>query len=177
MEWNKNLQKVTNESADILEERGFEVYRGWSDELAQALPELSLQKHINTAETGGDAARRFCDRETAHQWHDNSPYRAVYTLGDTAIRGIIWYGEARRDEADSNLTFAIRLYEGAQGKGAARPFMGAAQQSLEQDENRQERVWLETGVNNIAAQSLYRKFGYQQISEENGRILMTYDPK
>lgn len=161
---------IYNPAADTLNERGYLLYRGWGDEVAQQLVGLSRQPHIQQY-TPNDQARRFASEQSAHEWYA-AHERAVYTLGEQAVDGIIWFGQARSDIADGDYTFAIRMYEGAQGKGLARGFMQGAHQDFREQLDYDGAIWLETDTDNAAARALYAKSGYQEVRTVDERVVM-----
>lgn len=157
-----------------LEERGYHLYRGWSDTIAEQLVALSHQPHI-LAFTPNDAATRFSSVEAAHEWHD-SRERTVYTLGSEAVAGLIWFGKAQSSHVEGDYTFAIRIYEAAQGKGLARPLMNAAHEDFREHTPYNNAIWLETDVDNVAARALYEKTGYIERALINERVIMMQMP-
>ena len=162
--------RIDNPAAKTLDERGYPLYRGWGDDVAQQLVELSQQSHI-LQYTPNDHGRRFASEQSAHDWY-HAHERAVYTLGEHAIDGIIWFGESRSDIADGDYTFAIRMYEGAQGKGLARGFMQGAHQDFREQLDYDGAIWLETDIDNVAARALYAKAGYQEVRTVDERVVM-----
>lgn len=122
---------------------------------------------------------RFRDRKAFEEWKEKG--RAIYTLTDKSgdLLGIVWFGKKELpaqkftqefNSRDYTITFGIRIYGKARGKGLARPFMLEAFKRFSPKEG----VWLETSSENIAASRLYTKFGFQQVTEpdEGGKILM-----
>lgn len=168
-----NLERIENEYTDTLESRGFEVYRGWNETLAEKIVNLSQQPHILET-TPGDAERRFQSVNDAQIWH-NMGHRSIYTLHGDDVAGLIWYDIRIRRDPNADYTFAIRTYEEAHGKKLAYGFMKAAHQDFA-DRKGNPAVWLDVALDNSAARHLYRKFGYRALSIENGRELMMYNP-
>jgi len=69
-----------------------------------------------------------------------------------------------------SFTFAIRLYGNARGKGLAVKFMQAVFADF-----KPERIWLETGKDNLAALKTYWRFGFRRVAEsKNQKVLMVW---
>ena len=170
------LHVIENDFTQPLNDASYAVHRGWSDDFEQQLVELSMQSHI-LKDTPHDASRRFSSTEMARQWYKDHE-RTVYTLAHCAIdesapqiNGLIWFGKSQRDDLDAEYTFAIRMYQGAQGKGLAKPFMKAAHEDFRN--NYTGAIWLETSTDNLAARALYRKVNYSETNIDGTRITMT----
>lgn len=168
-----NLVRIENEHTDDLESRGFEVYLGWNDTLADRIVDLSRQPHILET-TGADAARRFNTLHDARAWHSQGR-RSIYTLHGDDVAGLIWYDIRVRQDIGADYTFAIRTYEEAHGKKLAYGFMKAAHHDFA-DRKGNPAVWLDVALDNQPARHLYRKFGYQALYPDEGREVMIYDP-
>lgn len=132
-------------------------------------------------------ARRFADQAAFEQWIITP--KEIYTLTDNsqALLGLIWLKPQQLpeknyttlfDKEKFGITFAIRLYEKARGKGYSKPFLDWAFDEYKKNEQynqtEQKGIWLETRSNNLAAISLYEKFGFMTVSspDENDRIIM-----
>lgn len=157
-----------------------QVSRGWNDEIARELVEVSRQPHIR-ATTPRDASERFVNLESAHAWFENSRKQPiVYTmrLGElgNALSGLIWFSRQNHPDAHGfAYTSGFRLYEGAVGRGLARPFAEIAHNDFS-DINPQDGVWLETNADNTPAVKLYGRLGYETVAERAGRLIMTWRP-
>ncbi len=169
------LRVIENDFTHPLNNAGYIVHHGWSDDIEKQLVELSTQPHI-LKDTPNDAARRFSSTEAARKWHDDHE-RSVYTLADQAlaevapqIKGLIWFGRSERDDLAAEYTFAIRMYDGAQGKGLAKPFMKAAHEDFRNSYDG--AIWLETSTDNLAARALYRKVHYSEAAIDDTRVTM-----
>jgi Acetyltransferases len=169
-----SLEIVKNELTAPIEAAGYTVRRGWNNTIATQLVELSLQPHIEHM-TPNDADRRFTTVEAAHQWYA-AHERAVYTLGHSAVAGLIWFGRTEESE-HGDYTFAIRMYEEAQGKHLARPFMQAAHADFLAETPDAPSIWLDTRIDNERAAILYEKVGYTTIDRIDDRYVMIYTPK
>lgn len=165
---------VRNELTAPIEQAGFEVRRGWSDEIARQLTALSHQPHIQSS-TPNDMKKRFSSLEAAQQWHDHHE-RVVYTIARCAVAGLIWFGRSSSDQAPGAYTFAIRMYAEAQGKHLARPFMNAVHADFREQSGYSDEIWLDTATTNDAAIALYHKVGYADVRTVNDRIYMTNLP-
>lgn len=147
------------------------MYRGWDDSVATELVALSSQPHILEF-TPNDAARRFTNKDSANEWY-HQHQRVMYTIGETAITGIIWFGEASSEHTDGDFTFAIRMYEAARGQGLARHFMQAAHLDFRETMDYHNVIWLETDITNTAARTLYERAGYDERLIVDERVVMT----
>ncbi len=131
--------------------------------------------------------KRFKDKKAFEKWRQKG--RIIYTITDLEdnLLGIIWFGEEPLPQREFTqtfnpqefgITFAIRIYGEARGKGLARKFMTETFKHLmsssvyEKMENK--GIWLETSIDNTPALKAYEKFGFKQITNpnENQKILM-----
>ena len=167
-----NLERVNNDHADTLEERGFRVYRGWNQDVASQLVRLSLQAHILKF-TPGDAKRRFTNPSIANIWH-NQGRRSIYTLQTDEITGLVWYDLRPREDLEADYTFAIRMYEASLGKKLSEGFMRAAHHDFASRKAKSPDVWLDVAPDNGAARHLYETFGYEYKGIDEGRLEMVY---
>ncbi|MDO8503987.1 MAG: GNAT family N-acetyltransferase [bacterium] len=124
-------------------------------------------------------SERFRDHAAYERWRSQG--RTVYTLvgGKDELYGIIWFGKkslpgavfsGKFDPGNYTITFAIRIYGDARGKGLAKPFM----RNVFNHFSPKQGVWLETSGDNIAAVRAYTNFGFRKITNPNrdGKILM-----
>lgn len=130
-------------------------------------------------ENTGDPGR-FKNRESFEKWK-NIP-REIYTLTDklNSLLGIIWFrAQDLPGKKDFGITFAIRIYGKARGKGYSEKFLNWAFQQYKKTkqylDNPVKGVWLETRNNNLTAIRLYEKFGFKVVTkpDENNRVIMT----
>jgi ribosomal protein S18 acetylase RimI-like enzyme len=99
----------------------------------------------------------------------------------------MWLGEKVLPEEDYNkdfnrnefgITFGIRIYGEARGKGLSTNFMNEAinrfKDSQVYGEISKKGLWLETKADNLSAIKLYSKFGFKVVSKANnfGEIVM-----
>lgn len=167
----KQREIVTNQHTPRLSDQGYELLRGWDTSLAAAIVERSREPHILHS-TPRDASQRFPTLEAAEQWHD-SHERIVYGLFHAVeLSGLIWYNKAPLPSHDADVTFAIRLYDGARGKGLGRPFLEATEVDYREQTDYDGPIWLSTALDNTVAQSLYLRTGYQPVAERDERLIM-----
>lgn len=123
---------------------------------------------------------RFKDKKSATRWLASV---FPYTLSDKDgnILGLTWFHKKDLPERvfseklnsnDFPLTFAIRIYGEARGKGYATVFM---KKSFE--DYKPESVWVETSFDNIPTIKLAEKFSFKKVTEpdERGKIIMIKD--
>jgi ribosomal protein S18 acetylase RimI-like enzyme len=124
---------------------------------------------------------RFANEKTVKAWLAKE--RKIYCLVNKTnkLLGIIWFGEEKMPTGAMGITFAIRIYADARGKGNAKPFMKEAfarfKNSPEYEKSESKIFWLETNSDNNAAIASYKSFGFKEVKFKNkfGRILMTLE--
>lgn len=85
------------------------------------------------------------------------------------------------NKSSYGITFAIRIYADARGKGYAKTFMESAfekyKSTSDYEHDLAKGIWLITNSDNLPAISAYKKFGFRKILEENntGRVLMVFE--
>lgn len=166
------LEIVENEYTSPLTQKELRMRRGWNLDIARQLVTLSKEPHI-LFHTPNDTARRFPDCKKATEWHE-SHHRVIYTLANTAVSGLIWFGETS-ENPNGQFTFAIRMYQKSQGQRLAKPFMDAAHADFREVEQYDGPIWLDTDMNNASARALYEKTGYEEIGQEGNRIIMVQE--
>lgn len=131
--------------------------------------------------------KRFADKDEFEKWRKKG--RSIYALTDEEglLDGIIWLGEeplpSRKFTTQVALekygiTFAIRIYGEARGKHLALLFMHEAIGRYKKGDQYQginnKGIWLETYADNIPALRVYERFGFEKVTEPDGRgrILM-----
>lgn len=173
-----------------------ETTSGLTFDFKQGVAEEQISQLITFASKDPEIIRwtsdpkRFANYKAYEKWLKKE--RVIYTLADQEgnLQGIIWFGEERLPEkeyireinpSDYGITFAIRTYGEARGKGIAKVFMNKALKKFLHSERYKETtangIWLETSVENRSAVGLYEKGGWSQISnpDENKRILMVFE--
>lgn len=162
--------------------------------VVEGLSELHLSSLLSYTNSDSDIAKytndldRFGDKEKLANWMKKN--RLIYVLesGQQDLLGIIWFGrkdvplyfkrQTSKDLGFYGLTFAIRLYEEARGKGLSSPFLQTAFQKYKQTEQFKQTAkkgfWLEVGLNNTTAIKTYTRFGFRNIVEDQQtqKILM-----
>lgn len=164
------------------------VYKqGITDKQIEDLILYSSSDELVKTNTGDPV--RFKDRESFEKWK-RIP-REIYTLTDNfnSLLGIVWFRTTelpqdkefteKLNRESFGITFAIRIYGKARGKGYSEKFLNWAFQEYKKTnqylDNPSKGVWLETRSDNLAAIKLYEKFGFKTLSnpDENNRIIMT----
>jgi ribosomal protein S18 acetylase RimI-like enzyme len=113
---------------------------------------------------------RFSDKKSFDKWFQKG--RTIYTVTDGEnLVGIIWFGKKKipLTSYSHNITFAIRIYPKARGKGLSSKFMDYALKSYKPS-----KTWLECSADNISAVKLYSKFGFKKITspDSKNKIIM-----
>lgn len=158
---------------------------GSDTDLEDQLIEKSRQPNI-LKYTPKDAKERFGDRDMLERWLAKG--RVIHWLlgPDNDLAGIIWYGKSKfpldvQLPETPDETFAIRIYDGYNGHGLAKPFMRLSlQTAARQKQARGEPVtgiWLQTDIDNPAAVAAYTKFGYKEIARNEKRTTMILSSK
>ncbi|HKB88047.1 MAG TPA: GNAT family N-acetyltransferase [Patescibacteria group bacterium] len=131
-------------------------------------------------------AKRFLNRSSYEKWKKE---RNVYILSDNSndLFGIVWFGEKeipkkkfiyKFDSSKYGITFAVRIYGEARGKGLSANFIEEAMRLYKRSEDfkkiKNQCIWLETNKDNLPAINSYKRVGFEQVSEPDneGRILM-----
>lgn len=121
-------------------------------------------------------SKRFKNKKVFNAWKTN---KKIFILMNKkqALLGLIWFehkqipvSELRKQFARYKITFAIRLYKEARGRGLAKPFMTKAFAKTAD-----KYIWLSTLYNNKTAINLYTKFGFKSIGEYDKRQYMIYE--
>lgn len=117
---------------------------------------------------------RFLNKKAFDKWFKQG--KIIYTALDDKknLVGIIWFANKKIpvDNYPHNITFAIRIYPKARGKGLSFNFMDYAFKNY-----KAQKVWLECSFDNIPANKLYQKFGFKQITkpDSKNKIIMILD--
>lgn len=153
-----------------------EYYHLKAEGIDAQLVEASTQPHIMEFEHEDSKKRgRFGSEQNIHKWM--SVGRFVYTLmEDDELRGISWFRDTAIDEFNYayRMTFGIRLYEGAVGKGMCLPFMHEVHADMLQF-RKGNGVWLSAKQENFRAINKYEQYGYQYHHRADGLVYMVND--
>lgn len=186
----ENIGLISSKSKSGIEIVQFKLQRGISYSSIQQLIRYSTED-LAVADQTSDP-KRFANMEAFEKWLNKK--RFPYTTVDQdLLAGIIWFGseqmppaetiDPKFDPKDYGITFAIRLYEAARGRGLAVPFMNASfedfMKTLDYKNLQNQNFWLETSITNIPAVKAYENFGFQQATtrpDEHGRIIMIHKP-
>jgi GNAT superfamily N-acetyltransferase len=166
-----SAQRVENKFSLPLEDNDYIVERGWHDQLAEELVERSKEEEIRRW-TKDDAERRFPDTEAARHWYEEHEH-TVYALGKTAaLDGVVWFSRRERPELNADYTLAIRMYEGARGRGLAGALLKTALKDFGQFKQYEGAIWLGTDDDNVHARRLYEHHGFTVVGQEEARTIM-----
>lgn len=152
-----------------------EIKKGINNKQIDQLIEYSA-KDESVAKFTSDR-ERFESRQAFDEWQKGG--KEIFTLANKNgdLMGIIWLGlkempqaewREKIDKDSYKLSFAIRIYGEARGKGLALDFMKKCIKN--------KGIWLATSDDNLAAKALYSKFGFRQVSDpsEDNKIVMIY---
>lgn len=131
-------------------------------------------------------AKRFKDRDGYEEF--STHILAYYALVDDAdnLLGIIWFDDTdlylnQQNPSEFGISFAIRLYGEARGKGLAMPFSKKVMEDFKQSEayknHPHSKFWLSVSPENQAAVNLYRKLGFKdlEIEKTHNKLLMVLE--
>jgi RimJ/RimL family protein N-acetyltransferase len=135
----------------------------------------SRQAHVAEWEPD-DMNGRFADADSFSRWASQG--RAIVGLiKEDEVFGITYFGPKKVPDGYilGSTTVGLRLYEGAVGRGIAKPFFVAAHMAVEGYVDVSD-VWLTVREENVAAIATYKAAGYQKqgLSDE-GLHVMRYD--
>lgn len=157
--------------------------------IKQGLTEKHILKLLDY--TGTDPAigkftsdlTRFKNRDSFDKWLLEG--RDIYSLVDESdnLLGLIWFSQKNLpaaeyiedlDKTEYQITFAIRMYQQARGKGLAGKFMDDVFKNYLKENT--DKIWLITSVENTPAVKLYENFGFKTVTkpDKEGKIVMIY---
>lgn len=150
-----------------------EPTQGCSESVLQQIIDKSQQERMSNLE---DATKRFKNPSTYKSWANSGKLFFALTEYSGEVGGLIWFSQKQNSIVpDADMSFAIRMYDGYEGRGLARPFMNVAHFMLPKLMEVSGHTWLETDADNYQALGLYKSFGYRQIeTSETERVLMSY---
>lgn len=142
--------------------------------LMQIIEKSNQERMLKTVPR--DSSERLKNPEAYKSWASKGILFFALTDYSSNVGGLIWFERRENPLApDAETTFAIRIYDGYEGRGLAKPFMNVAHFMLPKLMDVSPNVWLETDVDNDPARGLYKSFGYEEIGiTDAGRVLMAY---
>jgi ribosomal protein S18 acetylase RimI-like enzyme len=164
----------------VAELNGYQIKKGLSDkQISQLINYASSDEGLKYTSD----PKRFKDRQSFDEF--SKEVLAYYTLVDNEdnLLGIIWFHDLdlylnKEKPSEYGISFAIRLYGEARGKGLALTFteevMADFKESEEYKTHPHKKIWLSVSPENEAAVKLYRNLGFKdlEINEEYHKLLM-----
>jgi ribosomal protein S18 acetylase RimI-like enzyme len=159
------LKESDQDLIGLLSGKGYEVHSGLDFKYAEDISKMCLQQSIREY-CPNDSLRRFINIDSTKAWIAKG--RAVYLLikkEDASLAGYGWSGTEVSDHVlGGQVTFALRVGEGAQGQGLATPFsrliISATARMFEA-----QNFWLETWSSDGAAVHIYHKLGFSDVDQ------------
>lgn len=161
------------------------IKKGLSDALIEQLIKQA-KEDTSVGQFTSDPVR-FSSRETYLEWLKKDT--VIYALVDSEDRllGVVWYENLPlpwnekingKDPSSFGITYAIRTYAQARGKGLAVPFteetLADFRKSSQYSQNPNNGIWLAVSKDNTAAISVYKKSGFKELGmrADNKKLLM-----
>ena len=162
-------------------------------QIKKGLTDKQIDQLINYAATDEGLKytsdqKRFKNRESFDEF--SKEILAYYILVDNEdnLLGIIWFHDLdlylnKEKPSEYGISFAIRLYGKARGKGLALPFteevMADFKETEEYKTHPHKKIWLSVSPENEPAVKLYRNLGFKdlEINKEYNKLLMVLPNK
>lgn len=157
-----------HEAIQALDDRGYEVHSGLTEERARQIITMALEPSIREY-CPNDSDKRFKDLAAVQGWL--SKRRGTFLLlkrndGDLSLVGYGWVGAGTSDHVpDGAATFAIRVGEAGQGQGLGTPFAQAIVSGGALVYGAK-NIWLETWQSNGGAVHIYHKIGFVDVDSQ-----------
>jgi ribosomal protein S18 acetylase RimI-like enzyme len=130
--------------------------------------------------------KRFKDKDSFNEFSKEILAYYVLTNEEDDLMGIIWFHDLdlylnKETPSEYGISFAIRLYGEARGKGLALPFteevMADFENSEEYKSHPHKKIWLAVSPENEPAVKLYRNLGFKdlRIDETHNKLLMVLE--
>ena len=164
--------KVENLYTDTFEAAELALMRGWNDQIASQLVELSKEDEIRRF-TPKDADSRFTSIAAANAWYGAKKH-IVYVLQhkNGKVGGLLWFSYEPREGLLADYTIGIRLYQSLRGKGLSGDFMEACHTDFRTETGYDGGVWLVTDADNERARHVYTQHGYTFRGEQDDRVTL-----
>lgn len=132
-------------------------------------------------------AERFSSLKAFDEWRKKRRKIYVLTNEEDELLGITWFGEEQIpvdykvddvDYKEYGITFAVRVYGEARGRGLTNQFMedtfNLFESRREYQDIQNKGVWLEVSAGNAVAIRAYERFGFRPVdgSDKKGKIIM-----